>query len=160
MSRLPEINFGLLDENEIYFLKNRLEHEIKKREKEPEQYMKVVHVDDGAEGFYCPINKFHKIPSRELHGYIARELAMDSEVTFRMIDLSKEEYEENGKQYEWNFNDEESVVTFRAYHDDQPDEIIDRIATALNEFGIEIKQLTGGDGFVHFQIIETNEIKD
>jgi hypothetical protein len=49
---------------------------------------------------------------------------------------------------------------FKVYHDDQPDEIVDRIAGALSEFGIEIKRIDGGDGFIHYQIIKTKDNDD
>jgi hypothetical protein len=45
---------------------------------------------------------------------------------------------------------------FKVYHDDQPNEIVDRIAGALSEFDIDIKEIDGGDGFMHYQIIKTN----
>lgn len=44
------------------------------------------------------------------------------------------------------------MKTFKIQHDDQPNEVVDRIEKILNTFGLEIIELDGGDGFMEYEI--------
>jgi len=43
-------------------------------------------------------------------------------------------------------------VKFKIWHDDQPNEVVDKIASQLQSFGLEIIELDGGDGFIEYEI--------
>lgn len=45
---------------------------------------------------------------------------------------------------------------FKIYYDDQPNDVVDRISTLLYEFGLIIRELDGGDGWVEYEIGELN----
>ena len=41
---------------------------------------------------------------------------------------------------------------FKIWYDDQPNEVVDKLATQLQSFGLEIIELDGGDGFMEYEI--------
>ena len=41
---------------------------------------------------------------------------------------------------------------FRIVYDDQPNDVVDKIAEKLEVFGIYIQELDGGDGFMEYEI--------
>lgn len=43
-------------------------------------------------------------------------------------------------------------VKFKIYYDDQPNEVVDKLASQLQSFGLEIIELDGGDGFNEYEI--------
>jgi hypothetical protein len=43
-------------------------------------------------------------------------------------------------------------IKFKIWYDDQPNEVVDRIALQLQSFGLEIIELDGGDGFIEYEI--------
>lgn len=43
-------------------------------------------------------------------------------------------------------------IKFKIWNDDQPNEVVDKIAVQLGSFGLEIIQLEGGDGFIEYEI--------
>jgi len=43
-------------------------------------------------------------------------------------------------------------VKFKIWYDDQANEVVDRIASQLQSFGLEIIELDGGDGFIEYEI--------
>lgn len=45
-------------------------------------------------------------------------------------------------------------VTFTVQYDDQPNEVVDKIADVLLKFGLTIEIIDEGDGFVQYQIIQ------
>lgn len=108
MSKIDEINFGLLSETEIYFLEQKLTREKEKRKKTPEEYIKVIRGDDGSEGFFCKIEDFPKINAEELQIYIAQTLSQGSNMSFSLIEVTVEDYNSHCKRYEWEFSEEES----------------------------------------------------
>jgi hypothetical protein len=46
------------------------------------------------------------------------------------------------------------MAKFKVWYDDQPNEVVDTIDANLAEFGLEIKELEGGDGFNEYEIIK------
>lgn len=83
-----------------------IEKELAEREKERVKtltFIDVVWVDDGSEGFYCPVSKWKKITAKEIKGYITQTLNDGSSISFEMRNMEKTEYENNYKRYEWNF---------------------------------------------------------
>jgi len=102
---IDDIDFGLLNEYELSWLQGRVKREIEKREEKPEEYMEVVYANDGSEGFYCPVEKFHLIPSDQLHGYIAQTLTQGSTISFSVDKVEINDYKQNAARYEWNFAD-------------------------------------------------------
>jgi hypothetical protein len=105
--KIDEIKFGLLSEHELNWLKNKIEREKENRNTKAEEYIDVIYANDGCEGFYCKVEKFHEINSKELHQYIIQTLEQGSEIGFSVDKVSIEEYNENCKRYEWNFDDAE-----------------------------------------------------
>lgn len=110
MNKLDEIKFGMLSENELYWLRRRIEQEETNRKKQTDEYVKVIRAEDGSEGFYVKAEDFFKIKSDELHEYIAQTLNHGSTVTFTLEDYEKKDYEENAKPYEWNFGDNNEII--------------------------------------------------
>lgn len=108
MKKFEEIKFGLLSEEEIYFLKNKLIYELEQRERSPEEYYEVVRADDGSEGFYCKTEDFGRINSEELHEQIALTLSQGSSILFSIEKIEKNNYDESCKQYEWHFDDSDT----------------------------------------------------
>ena len=43
-------------------------------------------------------------------------------------------------------------VKFKIWYDDQPNDVVDKIASQLGSFGLEIIELEGGDGFMEYEI--------
>ena len=43
-------------------------------------------------------------------------------------------------------------VKFIIWYDDQPNEVVDKMASQLQSFGLEIIELDGGDGFMEYEI--------
>ncbi len=43
-------------------------------------------------------------------------------------------------------------IKFKIWYDDQPNEVVDRIAAQLQSFGLEIIELDGSDGFIEYEI--------
>jgi hypothetical protein len=43
-------------------------------------------------------------------------------------------------------------VKFKIWYDDQPNDVVDRIASQLKSYGLEIVELDGGDGFMEYEI--------
>lgn len=41
---------------------------------------------------------------------------------------------------------------FKIWYDDQPNEVVDKLATQMKSFGLEIIELDGGDGFMEYEI--------
>lgn len=41
---------------------------------------------------------------------------------------------------------------FNIWYDDQPNEVVDKIATQLKSFGLEVIELDGGAGFMEYEI--------
>ena len=48
-------------------------------------------------------------------------------------------------------------TTFTIEHDDQPNDVVYRIAGALSILGFDIKELEGGDGFQEYKIVKIDE---
>lgn len=47
-----------------------------------------------------------------------------------------------------------NMATFKIWYDDQPDDIVNKINSALQEFGLTIQELDGGDGFNEYEIVK------
>jgi hypothetical protein len=43
-------------------------------------------------------------------------------------------------------------VRFKIWYDDQPNDVVDRISSQLNSFGLVVVELDGGDGFMEYEI--------
>jgi len=43
---------------------------------------------------------------------------------------------------------------FTVWYDDQLNDVVDKISSALSEFGLTIESTDDGDGFVKYQIIQ------
>ena len=43
-------------------------------------------------------------------------------------------------------------VKFNIWYDDEPNDVVDKIATQLKSYGLEIIELDGGDGFNEYEI--------
>jgi hypothetical protein len=43
---------------------------------------------------------------------------------------------------------------FRITYDDNQHDVLDKISSKLKEFGLTIKQLEGGDGWVEYEIVK------
>jgi hypothetical protein len=43
-------------------------------------------------------------------------------------------------------------VKFNIWYDDEPNDVVDKIATQLKSYGLEIIELGGGDGFNEYEI--------
>ena len=41
---------------------------------------------------------------------------------------------------------------FKVWYDDTPNEVVDTIASILDQFGLEIEILDGGDGYIEYEI--------
>jgi hypothetical protein len=46
---------------------------------------------------------------------------------------------------------------FRVEYDDQPNEVVDKVAENVSKFGIVINELDGGDGYCEYEITKTKE---
>jgi len=46
---------------------------------------------------------------------------------------------------------------FRVNYDDQPNDVVDTISSALLNFNLTIEEIDGGDGWIDFAIISTNK---
>lgn len=44
------------------------------------------------------------------------------------------------------------MSTFKIYHDDTPDAVTDRITSVLREFGIQVSNTEGGDGYMEYKV--------
>jgi len=110
---VEEIKFGILTDAELFFLKSKVEREQENRKRaeqeKSDKYVDVIYADDGSEGFYCPVDKWHKIPSEQLHGYISQTLQHGSSITFTRETFELKEYQESAARYEWRFEDGENT---------------------------------------------------
>lgn len=43
-------------------------------------------------------------------------------------------------------------VKFKIWYDDQPNDVVDKIASQLKSYGLEIIELDGGDGYMEYEI--------
>ena len=43
-------------------------------------------------------------------------------------------------------------VKFTIWYDDQPNDVVDKIAVQLKSFGLEVVEVVGGDGFMEYEI--------
>ena len=43
-------------------------------------------------------------------------------------------------------------VKFNIWYDDQPNDVVDKIAAQLKSYGLEVIELDGGDGFKEYEI--------
>ena len=43
-------------------------------------------------------------------------------------------------------------VKFKIWYDDQPNDVVDKIASQLKSYGLEVIELDGGDGFMEYAI--------
>ena len=43
-------------------------------------------------------------------------------------------------------------VKFKIWYDYQPNEVVDKLASQLKSFGLEVIELVGGDGFMEYEI--------
>jgi len=43
-------------------------------------------------------------------------------------------------------------VKFKIWYDDQPNDVVDKIASQLKSYGLEVIELDGGDGFMEYEI--------
>jgi hypothetical protein len=43
---------------------------------------------------------------------------------------------------------------FKIYYDDQQIDVVERISSNLKKFGLTIKELDGGDGFMEYEIVK------
>jgi hypothetical protein len=43
-------------------------------------------------------------------------------------------------------------VKFKIWYDDQPNDVVDRIESQLESYGLKIVELDGGDGFMEYEI--------
>jgi hypothetical protein len=43
-------------------------------------------------------------------------------------------------------------VKFKIWYDDQPNDVVDKIASQLKSYGLEVIELHGGDGFMEYEI--------
>lgn len=118
--KLDDIKFGLLSEYELSWLKSKIEREAEKRKQKPSEYISVVCCNDGSEGFYCKKEDFHRIPSDQLHAYIAQTLGHGSEIRFTLEEIDKKEYMENCARYEWaGLNEYDPKDLDEDYEDDK-----------------------------------------
>ena len=44
-------------------------------------------------------------------------------------------------------------MKFKVWYDDQVEDVVDRISSELKTFGLTIKVLDGGDGFMEYEIV-------
>jgi hypothetical protein len=47
-------------------------------------------------------------------------------------------------------------VKFKIWYDDQPNDVVDKIASQLKSFGLEVIELDGGAGFIEYEIKPLN----
>jgi len=52
------------------------------------------------------------------------------------------------------------MIKFRIDYDDNPNSVVDKMSEKLRLFGIIVKQLEGGDGFIDYQIIRDPGLSD
>jgi hypothetical protein len=52
------------------------------------------------------------------------------------------------------------MIKFKIEYDDQPNDVVDKMAAKLKLFGILIKPLDGGDGFEEYEIIRDPGLED
>jgi hypothetical protein len=43
-------------------------------------------------------------------------------------------------------------IKFQIYHDDEPNDIVDKIAAQLKSYGLEVIELDSGNGFMEYEI--------
>lgn len=43
-------------------------------------------------------------------------------------------------------------VKFKIWYDDEPNDVVDRIGSQLESYGLKIVELDGGDGFMEYEI--------
>jgi len=43
-------------------------------------------------------------------------------------------------------------VKFKIWYDDQLNDVVDKIASQLKSYGLEVIELDGGDGFMEYEI--------
>ena len=98
-------NLKNLTISELNKLKEDVAIEIIKRSENPEDYIKVIYIDDGSEGVYCPSDLFHKVPAHDLKEYIATILNMGGNIEFNLAKFRKTDYQRDYAQYEWQFGD-------------------------------------------------------
>jgi hypothetical protein len=46
---------------------------------------------------------------------------------------------------------------FRIVYDDQPDEVVDKVSDALEEYGLTIEYGDGDDGYQEYKIVKIEE---
>ena len=110
------INLVMMDEYELSNLKTRIENEEYRRKQKQDEFFDVVHIDDGCEGAYCKLEKFDDIPAEDLKEYINNTLEDDSQVVFSIIKVTEEDYNENFKRYEWEFNQDSEDINDHTSH--------------------------------------------
>jgi hypothetical protein len=49
-------------------------------------------------------------------------------------------------------NKKVEVKKIKVWYDDQINEVVDSISIRLNDFGLTIEELGGGDGFIEYEI--------
>jgi hypothetical protein len=49
--------------------------------------------------------------------------------------------------------------TFKIYYDDQLTDVVDKITSKLEQFGLKVTQLDGGDGFEEYEITRTDSVE-
>ena len=51
----------------------------------------------------------------------------------------------------------ENKNSIEIWYDDQPDEVVDKVASVLLNFGLKINYLDGGDGYNTYEISKIDE---
>jgi len=57
-----------------------------------------------------------------------------------------------GQTYYLKINKDMKEVKFKIWYDDQPNDVVDKIASQLKSYGLEVIELDGGDGFMEYEI--------
>jgi hypothetical protein len=52
------------------------------------------------------------------------------------------------------------MIKVKIEYDDQPNDVVDKMAAKLKLFGVLVKQLEGGDGFEEYEIIRDPGLED
>ena len=57
-----------------------------------------------------------------------------------------------GEDFFLKINKDMKEVKFKIWYDDQPNDVVDKIASQLKSYGLEVIELDGGDGFMEYEI--------
>ncbi len=106
MSEEKDLKLGAMPESKLRNLKYQIDLELQKRDvnENTKDYIDVIYCDDGSEGFYCPVNKWNKLPAKALKSALFQTIKDGGTCTFSIEKFEKEESNDELKRYEWIFN--------------------------------------------------------